>query len=1161
MKESLRCPPQKRAEREREPPDREAAQMESPVLAARGMTAAAFGNRALLSLLRSGHLQRKARVSQPGDPLEHEADRASEAVVAGAEPVRPVRSAPPNGVQRMPTEDQQLAAALGLESEEGRVGADPPPPPDESSRRSSASIAGTLYGGHSLDERTRESMESQFGESFSDVRIHTGSTAANTADTLHSRAFTIGSDIVFAEGEYAPDTTEGRRLLAHELAHVVQQRQPIGPIAGEKEAERDAHEAAHEVAYGGTPTVRERAVPGTVQKEALIPVWEGSSFPGLVSLFAMRPQFGPELVVELTGDAALAVQDAAGFEHGGASGNDTLNVHIAFIGSVSGTKTITNNRWQQIVPKLIPAAAPGPAPAPEKPPPPPPRKTPPKSAPKPKAAPSPVPQPVEPQPAEPQPAEPQPKEPQPAAEPAAAKTQQVPSGKLREALASDPGKVPEAAAKLTDQEMAALTNEDRIQTIDAIARRGTATDLATLMRLLRTTPDADAGALNDAIEADSGKLLRDFYPKIGVNGMVQISFATMDLGARRTDRPVYSLLDLPQTTNPQLNLANLFRSAPPDPTEIVYVGDKSTQPTWLKGARYWKDAKGNTNFMSPELGLATWDLNGKRLNLPPPGYYEAARAVRGSMYLAQTGGRRYVEGKGWLDEAGWKAHLQEVAAAYTVNQGREFANLKGFQEEWDKTQANAAPAPKYLSHLLGGRSTDDPSRIVDRTAKDIDIGRNEILKARTPEELETALRYATGITRYGEYQFGQYREDVYLGGERTITGIKVTAAAATAYVSAPVLLTSGGAMISLKGAAIGVGAGGAFSATRQGVEIWQGTRTQFSVDEVKQGMIAGGIVGFFPVAAPGMVGWGVASGADEFSQGHYGTGAFDMGTAMLPFAVKGAPPAWQYARPRIAAGFMRLSIGAETGMGRGVYPGGIPVEPQIVLVDTAGRPVSRVTGRPSTVSESPGTTVASETPTNTRTNPNVVDPIDAAFAPDAPFQVGPLRQLNRVRTTGSGRQLISLDDVQLTAEQRAAAKQVHGQKMAEAQRVAWENASDPQDVAEVSRLWNEGTPQSRDQARALAREAFNRQRARYWRAVRSNTGLKGAFEAAGMRFKGGKTSAPVYELSDGTVARMTLEHSTRLTDNPTRALSGDNLQFVLGDENSFYLEALRAEGW
>jgi len=122
-------------------------------------------------------------------------------------------------------------------------------------------------GGRALDEITRDVMESRFGEDFSNVRIHTGQSAAQSADAMESRAFTVGEDIVFAQGEFAPETLEGRHLLAHELAHVVQQRRPAGPIAGEDEAERDAHDAAHDLAGGAEPRVRKRAAMGAVQKQ------------------------------------------------------------------------------------------------------------------------------------------------------------------------------------------------------------------------------------------------------------------------------------------------------------------------------------------------------------------------------------------------------------------------------------------------------------------------------------------------------------------------------------------------------------------------------------------------------------------------------------------------------------------------------------------------------------------------------------------------------------------------------------------------------------------------------------------------------------------------------------------------------------------------------
>ncbi|HWE53582.1 MAG TPA: DUF4157 domain-containing protein [Bryobacteraceae bacterium] len=133
-------------------------------------------------------------------------------------------------------------------------------------KRGGAEVASQLHGGRRLDEHTRALMESRFGHNFSDVRIHTGQLAAETADSLRARAFAVGENIVFAGGQFAPETPAGQRILAHELAHVVQQRQTAGPIAGERDTERDAHDAAHNVISGAMPMVRERAQAGIAQK-------------------------------------------------------------------------------------------------------------------------------------------------------------------------------------------------------------------------------------------------------------------------------------------------------------------------------------------------------------------------------------------------------------------------------------------------------------------------------------------------------------------------------------------------------------------------------------------------------------------------------------------------------------------------------------------------------------------------------------------------------------------------------------------------------------------------------------------------------------------------------------------------------------------------------
>jgi hypothetical protein len=75
-----------------------------------------------------------------------------------------------------------------------------------------------------LPEHVSAYFEPRFGYDFSRVLIHTDAKADDSARAVNARAFTVGRDVVFGAGQYAPGTSEGRRLLAHELTHVVQQK-------------------------------------------------------------------------------------------------------------------------------------------------------------------------------------------------------------------------------------------------------------------------------------------------------------------------------------------------------------------------------------------------------------------------------------------------------------------------------------------------------------------------------------------------------------------------------------------------------------------------------------------------------------------------------------------------------------------------------------------------------------------------------------------------------------------------------------------------------------------------------------------------------------------------------------------------------------------------
>lgn len=85
-------------------------------------------------------------------------------------------------------------------------------------------------GGQPLEAPVRADMEGRLGHSFSDVRVHTGEAAHNSAASVNAHAYTVGSNIVFQRDKYDPGSDGGRTMLAHELTHVVQQRS--GPVDG-----------------------------------------------------------------------------------------------------------------------------------------------------------------------------------------------------------------------------------------------------------------------------------------------------------------------------------------------------------------------------------------------------------------------------------------------------------------------------------------------------------------------------------------------------------------------------------------------------------------------------------------------------------------------------------------------------------------------------------------------------------------------------------------------------------------------------------------------------------------------------------------------------------------------------------------------------------------
>lgn len=160
--------------------------------------------------------QTKLAINRPGDRYEQEAERAAEQVMRMPEPKlqRACACGGAAGHTGECEECQQKRLSLQRMGLNSPLAGEVAPPVVHDVLRSSAPP---------LDAQTRALMEPRFGHDFSRVRIHTGDLAARSAEAVAAQAFTFGRDIVFGSGRFAPATAEGRKLLAHELAHVVQQ--------------------------------------------------------------------------------------------------------------------------------------------------------------------------------------------------------------------------------------------------------------------------------------------------------------------------------------------------------------------------------------------------------------------------------------------------------------------------------------------------------------------------------------------------------------------------------------------------------------------------------------------------------------------------------------------------------------------------------------------------------------------------------------------------------------------------------------------------------------------------------------------------------------------------------------------------------------------------
>lgn len=173
-------------------------------------------------------IQPKLIVGATHDPLEHEADLIAERMIPSVAS-RPVRGG-------SAADDARRKHDAGSDAGQAAGGIAAP-----------ALVREVLSSpGEPLDQASRGLFESHLGFDLGSVRLHTGGRAAESARSLGARAYTVGSDVVFGRGQYQPQTQSGQRLLAHELAHVAQQRSLIGcgPAAHTIQRQTDTDQSA-----------------------------------------------------------------------------------------------------------------------------------------------------------------------------------------------------------------------------------------------------------------------------------------------------------------------------------------------------------------------------------------------------------------------------------------------------------------------------------------------------------------------------------------------------------------------------------------------------------------------------------------------------------------------------------------------------------------------------------------------------------------------------------------------------------------------------------------------------------------------------------------------------------------------------------------------------
>ena len=231
---------------------------------------------------KEGAILAKLPINTPGDEYEQEADRVAEQVMRMPEPQLQRTCACGGGCPKCQTK-QPGQNHEGLQTKRVRANDArqivPPPIVHE--------VLATP--GQPLDPATRDFMERRFGHNLGQVRVHADAKAAESARAVNALAYAAGRNVVFGAGQYAPGTAEGRRLLSHELTHVIQQEGPlscvngarlqrqvpqditaqVGPVSGEGGLIYDSLRKRMSIIVGPNDTLRTIA-------QGLLPIWNNA---------------------------------------------------------------------------------------------------------------------------------------------------------------------------------------------------------------------------------------------------------------------------------------------------------------------------------------------------------------------------------------------------------------------------------------------------------------------------------------------------------------------------------------------------------------------------------------------------------------------------------------------------------------------------------------------------------------------------------------------------------------------------------------------------------------------------------------------------------------------------------------------------------------------